>query len=32
MNLYLRYMQKLLGHQSNKTTEIYTHIIKKRLG
>jgi integrase/recombinase XerD len=25
----LRYIQKLLGHKSSKTTEIYTHITKK---
>jgi len=24
----LRYIQKLLGHKSSKTTEIYTHITK----
>ncbi len=28
----LRHIQKLLGHQSTKTTEIYTHISKKQLG
>ena len=27
----LRYIQKLLGHGSIKTTEIYTHITKKGL-
>jgi integrase/recombinase XerD len=27
----IRYIQELLGHQSSKTTEIYTHISKKRL-
>lgn len=25
----LRYIQDLLGHESTKTTEIYTHITKK---
>jgi integrase/recombinase XerD len=25
----LRYIQDLLGHESSKTTEIYTHITKK---
>lgn len=25
----LRYIQKLLGHNSTKTTEIYTHITQK---
>ena len=27
----LRYIQKILGHNSSKTTEIYTHITKKGL-
>ena len=27
----LRYIQKLLGHSSSKTTEIYTHVTKKGL-
>lgn len=27
----LRYIQNLLGHESSKTTERYTHITKKRL-
>ena len=27
----LRYIQKILGHNSSKTTEIYTHITMKGL-
>lgn len=28
----LRYIQELLGHNSTKTTEIYTHVSKKEIG
>jgi site-specific recombinase XerC len=28
----LRYIQELLGHQSVKTTEIYTHVTNRSLG
>jgi integrase/recombinase XerD len=27
----IRYIQELLGHQSSKTTEIYTHVSRHRL-
>ncbi|MEA3496180.1 MAG: hypothetical protein U9R42_09120 [Bacteroidota bacterium] len=32
MQLDLRYIQNLLGHENIKTTEIYMHIISKELG
>ena len=28
----LRYIQEILGHTSSKTTEIYTHVSKHKLG
>ncbi len=28
----LRYIQKILGHQHSKTTEIYTHVSTKSIG
>jgi integrase/recombinase XerD len=27
----LRYIKELLGHDSSKTTEIYTYVLKKQL-
>ncbi len=27
----LRYIQELLGHESSKTTEIYTHVTEKNI-